>query len=456
MHTGHLFPTSISAMTALPKGTDAVVRFRTASNRSKLPEPIRMFAYAFEVETDELPWYDEVYNVITASDPDYRPAQAWFGETPFIRTVNLINSMHQLEEPQDSTADLSIRQVVIHCLECNNQLLRLHPNTELQHHPALAHWVKTLLLWDQPDTLDMLPDDSREAQLLRVVIRYIKHILLELSKSAEDAPKLVPAPSSFLKNFKRNDPEPKFNIASYIHVLDKEGIPWREWYKNEISDEIIKLSRGDHWPAQKETEDDASKSPVKDYRAVGAAEFEEWYAPNVGPQPVPSRETAPANISKYERDPGPRQSGEDGLAAEEIVELSQKQPDQAQQMLVNLPIDLASMEIINGVLASGEANLESPVIACNYIQHGLRTLEDSSSNGSTGTNESEEPYFPSFDPEERKRKVKLLVLFIRNLIRRGLVPADSLQYDIQEICVRFAPIKEVRDLKHWFQTGEDF
>ncbi|KAL0254663.1 hypothetical protein SLS55_010143 [Diplodia seriata] len=436
-------------MAALPRGADAVVKLRAAANRSRLPEPLRLFAYVFDVDTEELPWYDEVYSVITSSEPAYRPAQSWFGETAFIRTVNLIDSMHQMEAPQESTADMSIKQVVMHCLQCNNQLLRLHPTLELQYHPALPHWVKTLLLWDHPDMLDMFPDDEEnEAQLLRVVIRYIKHILLELAQSHEDAPKKIPTPSAFLKDFRPNDPDPKFNIANYIHVMDKEGVPWRQFYRNEISDVFIQLS------AEDDRKGEASENQQRGIGAAGVSWIEKWYAPNAGPETVPSRETAPANTAKHEVDLGPRQTSE-ALTAEEVVELSRKEPDQAQQMLVNLPIDLASMEIINGVLASGEANLESPVIACNYIQHGLRKLEDSSSDGSTGTTESEEPYSPSLDPEEKKRKVKLLVLFIRNLIRRGLVPADSLQYDIQEICVRFAPIKEVRDLKHWFQTGED-
>lgn len=350
-------------------------------------------------------------------------------------------------------AEVPIRKMVIHCLECNNQLVRLHPNTELQYHPALAHWVKTLLLWDQPERLDMIPDQNYEAQLLRVVVRYIKHIILEISQSPQDAPNKIPSPSSFLKDFKQSSPEPKFDIGKYIEELDNGGIPWRNWYRNDAADDGIEMGkqgRAHGTKVYKPLPENEQKTIWKRREE----EIEEWYAPTMGPEAVPSRETAPANFSKSEIHAGPRQSNE-RLTAEEIIGMSRKEPDQAQQMLVNLPIDLASMEIINGVLASGQANLENPVIACNYIQHGLRKLEDSSSDGSTGTNDSEEPYSPSLDPEERKRKVKLLVLFIRNLIRRGLVPADSLQYDIQEICVRYAPIKEVRDLKHWFQTGED-
>lgn len=346
-----------------------------------------------------------------------------------------------------SVVELPDHKVLLHCLNSHDQLLRLHPNTELQHHPVLAHWIKTLLRWgyDYPTAGALRPD----THIRRIVVRYVKHILIELSQWHGHAAEKVLRPSVFLLSFDESAPDPTLNIESYISVLDKEGIPWRTWYENVL-------------PENLPTFGNLHESETNLGTLDGAEGFEEWYAINAEEAAEPSLEAAPANVSKTTaQEPGefgPPHGQSDisePLTAEELVELSQKDPDQAQQMLVNLPIDLASMEVINGVLSSGKANLENPVVACNYIQHGLRKLEDSSSDGSAGTNDSDEPYSPSLDPEEKRRKVKLLVLFIRNLIRRGLVQVESLQYDIQEICVRFAPIKEVRELKHWFQTGEE-
>ncbi|KAH7038500.1 hypothetical protein B0J12DRAFT_255647 [Macrophomina phaseolina] len=418
---------------ALPRASDVVVRFRTAANRSRLPEPLRLFAYIFEAEPDQWQWYDEAYGVIAATATDSRPAQRWFGDTQFIRTVNMMTALDQLEN-EDPAGELPIHKVLMHYLQSHHQLLLLHPDAELQYHPALAYWVKTVILWDGCGS--GLPISA----LRRTVVRYIKQILIELSQSHEGAPGKLPKPSVFLRDFGEVAADPKFNIQSYVSVLDKEGIPWRSWYKDVLSHEV--------------SAPDLEKG--KGEKPKGAEGFEEWYALGKGAEPTPSPRTASANMSsKAEEKHAAPAYPDESMTAEKIVELSQNAPDQAQQLLVNLPLDLASMEIINGVFLSDKANLDNTVIACNYIQHGLRKLEDSSSDGSTSTNDSDEPYSPSLDPEERKRKVKLLVLFIRNLIRRGLVPADSLQYDIQEICVRYAPIKEVRDLKHWFQTGEE-
>jgi hypothetical protein len=49
----------------------------------------------------------------------------------------------------------------------------------------------------------------------------------------------------------------------------------------------------------------------------------------------------------------------------------------------------------------------------------------------------------------------VLLLFIKNLIRKGLVGTEVLYFEIQEICVRYIWIKEVRDFKTWVEQGVD-
>ena len=53
--------------------------------------------------------------------------------------------------------------------------------------------------------------------------------------------------------------------------------------------------------------------------------------------------------------------------------------------------------------------------------------------------------------EAQCRAVKLLLLFVKNLIRKGLVGTDVLYFEIQEICVRYVWIKEVRDFRLWIE-----
>jgi len=49
--------------------------------------------------------------------------------------------------------------------------------------------------------------------------------------------------------------------------------------------------------------------------------------------------------------------------------------------------------------------------------------------------------------------VKLLVLFVRNLIRKGMVGPEQMFYEIQEICVRYVWVREVREFRAFIEEG---
>ncbi|KAF1815111.1 hypothetical protein P152DRAFT_499052 [Eremomyces bilateralis CBS 781.70] len=59
------------------------------------------------------------------------------------------------------------------------------------------------------------------------------------------------------------------------------------------------------------------------------------------------------------------------------------------------------------------------------------------------------------DRASLQRAATLLVLFVRSLIRKGIVEVQDLYWEIQELCVRFLWVKDVRRLKAWVETGED-
>lgn len=59
------------------------------------------------------------------------------------------------------------------------------------------------------------------------------------------------------------------------------------------------------------------------------------------------------------------------------------------------------------------------------------------------------------DREAQIRAIKLLVLFIRNLIRKGVVGPEEIFFEIREICVRYIWIREVREFRVWVEEGRD-
>jgi len=139
------------------------------------------------------------------------------------------------------------------------------------------------------------------------------------------------------------------------------------------------------------------------------------------------------------------------------------------QHLTSQPISLASLETLNTLLSSGilpNAGIDPAAVVRQYVQHGLRSLESSRGTFTTAAGfpeDSSEGYASgggdaltppgSADRESRARTVKLLVLFIKNLIRKGLVGPEELYYEIQEICVRYIWVREVREFRAFIEEG---
>ncbi|KAK5008592.1 hypothetical protein LTR39_005132, partial [Cryomyces antarcticus] len=123
------------------------------------------------------------------------------------------------------------------------------------------------------------------------------------------------------------------------------------------------------------------------------------------------------------------------------------------ESLVDLPIDLPSLELINDRLSDQSLNAdEASGFVRTYIQHGLRDIERTIKHVPTD-NEMTTADSPYTDPDSQTRALKLLVLFIKNLIRKSIVAPEQIYYEIQEICVRYMWVKEVRDFRNFMETG---
>jgi len=149
----------------------------------------------------------------------------------------------------------------------------------------------------------------------------------------------------------------------------------------------------------------------------------------------------------------------------EVEEALQIDPQGVIHALTRLPIDLTSLELLTNLLTSPNfqsMNLNGVSITCEYIQHSLRTIERMTSGNTSDAegysdDSTSEHSTDSITPggrEEAIRAVKLMVLFLRNLLRRSVVQYQDLYFDIEEICVRYIWIKEVREFRK-FLDGLD-
>jgi hypothetical protein len=132
--------------------------------------------------------------------------------------------------------------------------------------------------------------------------------------------------------------------------------------------------------------------------------------------------------------------------------------------LTRLRIDLNSLELLTNILTSpllAETPVEPGPLVCGYIQHSLRTVERmawSRSPRSDAAGDNGDDIFSDAvvtgGRDDQARAVKLLVLFLKNLLKRGIVQHQELYFDVEEICVRYIWIPEVREFRK-FLEGTD-
>jgi hypothetical protein len=149
-------------------------------------------------------------------------------------------------------------------------------------------------------------------------------------------------------------------------------------------------------------------------------------------------------------------------------------PETAIEALTHLPVDLQCLDFMTQLIQDEtlQANSIDPFpVLQNFIQHALRQIEQmgdpASSSETFGAPTSSSAASPPAEPEDKPsvamfpdlpedaghgreaqtRAVKLLLLFLRNLVRKDLVKPDEIYFEIQEICIRYVWIKEVREFR---------
>ncbi|KAF2140652.1 uncharacterized protein K452DRAFT_299382 [Aplosporella prunicola CBS 121167] len=427
------------------------------STLCRLPMPLRKFAQLWEdggrLEFGE---YQPRYAKIGADRKKYG--------THFGACVDLQTSLENFEDDIHKAIEIVPEYIyLIHFMYSNWQLYQLQQGTALKYHPILPYWVSTVLRWDDKAGFGLSLETGitkAPPKSVRIrVARYIKHILTVLQRSVNDPTAMVLPPAHPRIREGKDDLTPNFDISYFVNVLDEQGVPWRSWYERMLPDAAISLNLANAYPSAEyyrfhltHLDNESILAAAKDNPLM--AELDSAQQDSQDTIGLLEDGSVVSPDASFPTSAPPRKEIDN---AGEITQLARHDSMQAQQILVNLPIDVKSMEIINTILAAQATNnatvppLDKTVIASGYIQHGLRSLERTPSDATSPL----EPYSPADDPAEKARKVRLLVLFLKNLVKRNLVPPGDLNLDMQEICVRYAAIKEVRDFRHWLETGEE-
>ncbi|KAF2816832.1 uncharacterized protein BDZ99DRAFT_2661 [Mytilinidion resinicola] len=300
-------------------------------------------------------------------------------------------------------------------LNCEYQIYKINEAIPLRHNPFLSHWVETIQRLDKKlgesstepnegrskdDRLTSHHIHSSRAKLVKAILMF-RNLRVISRRSPKEILQLV-SEESYTADF---------DLQPYVTILEDEGI----------------------------------------YDKTPTPELE------VTPKQSP---TALSN----------KPNTKEALLTE--LEVS---PDTAISAITHMPLDIPSLEIITSLLEKHvfeDLRIEPLPVLRDYLQHSLRLIEKmglpapnippdgpSSADGGGRTdsfNEQDSDEALSHDREAQVRAVKLILLFIRNLVvHKKLLPPQEIYYEINEICVRYIWLKEVREFRAFIEQGAD-
>ena len=119
-------------------------------------------------------------------------------------------------------------------------------------------------------------------------------------------------------------------------------------------------------------------------------------------------------------------------------------PEEVSHALMRLLLDMSSLELLTRLLENEKfkaTGVDADLIIREYVQHGLRIISTATSphsmtgaaapNGLNTINDT-----PS-GRDEQIQAVKLLIMFMKNLLRKGLLLVQELLFDIEGLCVQY-------------------
>ncbi|PSN65865.1 hypothetical protein BS50DRAFT_588667 [Corynespora cassiicola Philippines] len=328
------------------------------------------------------------------------------GGSGFEGSLRVKNTVDGIEEIARDAPSWSAFSVLVNC---EYRLYEMNRDTPLRNNPFLSHWVEAILRLGQ-NLAPSKPQGKRrakkngdkitDAEIRRVRVELIKSLL----QSGDSLPFASMSPKMLYEKFVELGQTTEFDVAVYIRMLQEEGI-------YDDGPRELDGPSGAHVEAstQQDGEEATSKPRLND--------FQQW--------------------------------------KKGILSRLETEPEVATQELRHLPVELSYLDFLTTLLQEGTLlalSIDPAPIMSDYIQHALRLAEkmgqppeSSSLNGNSEDIDR--------GREAQARAVRLLLLFIRNLIRKALLPPEAIYFEIQEICVRYVWIREVREFRAFVEEG---
>ncbi|KAG9194898.1 hypothetical protein G6011_04933 [Alternaria panax] len=335
---------------------------------------------------------------------------------PFFQSIRVKNTLDAYVEQAKLEPSAEVLVVI---LNCEYKLWKTHEEISMRHKPYLTHWVEALIRANEESTKeqeDTLASNGTNAapttaDIRNTRARYITVLLSEEPSSSQATPQMV------LADLHNENALAAFDLLPYMQMLVEE----------EVWDKLPEpQSRASEQPAQNHTVIAKQKKSLHKDQAQESDSSQSW--------------------------------------DEAILRKLKEEPEQAVQELAHLPLEIPSLDFLTKLhvnRAFEDVGIDGQDVTLHYIQHALRLIEkmeappptlqqDPTTNGSTNSAGNTTPIV-EYGKEAQSRAVIILLLFIKSSISKGFLEATSLFFELQEICVRYVWIKEVRDFRAWAQ-----
>lgn len=315
------------------------------------------------------------------------------------------------------------KKVLAVLINGESQLWELYKDIPLRHNPFLSHWVEAIQRLDALQVeRKLVPNGHADISKEKITVAralWIKTLMRAIDEQA--GIDLNVSPMDISHTLVRDGLHPVFDLRPYIRILEQEGI-----YEAR--------------PIPDGAEDTSSVAPLSE-----------------------DKDNRPHAASNHVRREDSHESFQQWK--EKVPQKLQDDPNQAIFELTHLPIEISSLDYLTTLLTDRtleKHSIDPDLVVTQYIQHALRTVERMEKAPASTPDEFETSQvglpmeFKSeleYGKEAQSRAVRLLLLFMKSLIRKGLVSMEILYFEIQEICVRYVWIKEVREFRTWIEDG---
>lgn len=343
-------------------------------------------------------------------------------ENDFEISLRIRNTLVAYEEKARTEPS---EQVLAVLLNGEYRLWIMNSGTEIEVNPFLSHWIEAIV---------RLEKAAAEAPHNAVVANSSAHNAItteEICAIRADVIKSL----IWVGNMQGLSPQETRQLAVRKDLLSVAHFGIRRYMQMLVDNDIWDPSDMPELPEQEEEEEEEEEAAPNGKNAVH--------------KPVVQEEKNPEQWQQV------------------MLRKLKQQPDNAVEELTRLPIELTYLDFLSKLLDDRtleKYHIDSSSIIVPYIQHALRLVEkmeappptteqDLPTNGSPADGVENGTTIAEYGKEAQSRAVILLLLFIKNLIRKDLYSTGLLIYEIQEICVRYVWLKEVREFRTWIEEG---